>query len=130
VAAILVTIPKTSSRLFPKRTEDTIYSWGTIKRHFDRAMPLPHWTLHDLRRTFATLNAELGTAPHVTEALLNHKTGVRSPIQRIYDRYSYLPEMREAIRRYEARLGGLCAAVLCTAAQSGTKEEPALIAAE
>jgi len=130
VAAILATIPKTSSRLFPKRTEDTTYSWGTIKRHFDREMPLPHWTLHDLRRTFATLNAELGTAPHVTEALLNHKTGVRSPIQRIYDRYTYLPEMREAIRRYDAHLGMLYAAVLSTAAQSGAMEEPALMAAE
>jgi integrase len=33
------------------------------------------WTLHDLRRTFATRLAELGVAPHVIERLLNHVTG-------------------------------------------------------
>lgn len=71
----------------------------------DDAAVLDHWTLHDLRRTFATIHARIGTPPHVTEALLNHKTGTRSPIQRVYDRHTYLPEMREAIHRYEDYLG-------------------------
>ena len=62
---------------------------------------MPHWTLHDLRRTFSTIHARIGTAPHVTEAILNHKTGTRSPIQRIYDRHTYLPEMRVAMSNFE-----------------------------
>lgn len=68
---------------------------------------MAHWTLHDLRRTFSTMHARVGTPPHVTEALLNHKTGTRSPIQRIYDRHTYLPEMRSAIANYERHLSGL-----------------------
>ena len=74
------------------------------KGRFDDLCPLPHWTLHDLRRTFATIHARIGTPPHVTEALLNHKTGTRSPIQRIYDRHTYLPEMRTAMSNYDRYL--------------------------
>ena len=70
---------------------------------------MAHWTLHDLRRTFSTVHARVGTPPHVTEALLNHKTGTRSPIQRIYDRHTYLPEMRNALRAYETHLGSIFA---------------------
>ena len=70
----------------------------------DDAAALKHWTMHDLRRTFSTFHARIGTPPHVTEALLNHKTGTRLPIQRIYDRHTYLPEMRSAIANYEAQL--------------------------
>lgn len=70
----------------------------------DETAKLKHWTIHDLRRTFATNHARIGTPPHVTEALLNHKTGTRTPIQRIYDRHTYLPEMRAAMQAYEAHL--------------------------
>ena len=73
----------------------------------DHTDKLKHWTLHDLRRTFSTVHARIGTPPHVTEALLNHKTGTRSPIQRIYDRHTYLPEMKAAIGNYESNLAKL-----------------------
>ena len=111
VAQVLASIPRTSRFLFPGVLDRPMHSWGTIKRDFDRVVTLPHWTLHDLRRTYSTMNAQLGTPPHVTEALLNHKTGSRSAIQRIYDRHTYLPEMRGAVVRYEAHLSQLCAAV-------------------
>jgi integrase len=70
-------------------------------------MELPPWTLHDLRRTFSTNQARLGTPPDVTEAILNHKTGSRSPIQRIYDRYDRLEPMRRALFAYDAFLVAL-----------------------
>jgi integrase len=111
VMNVLAAIPRRSRLVFPSVNDEPMRSWGTIKRHFDAIVRLPHWTLHDLRRTYSTMNAQLGTPPHVTEALLNHKTGSRSPIQRIYDRHTYLPEMRAAVARYEAHLAQLCAAV-------------------
>ena len=43
----------------------------------------------------------------MTEALLNHKTGTRSPIQRIYDRHTYLPAMRATMANYETYLNDL-----------------------
>ena len=77
------------------------------QREHDKETEMQHWTLHDLRRTFATIHARIGTPPHVTEALLNHKTGTRSPIQRIYDRHTYLPEMRAAMSNYDRYLTDL-----------------------
>lgn len=63
-----------------------------------------NWVLHDLRRTFATTMAELGTAPHVLERLLNHTGGQVSGVAAIYNRATYLPEMRTAIEKYELHL--------------------------
>ena len=47
-----------------------------IQEALDDAAKLAEpWTLHDLRRTAATRIADLGVAPHVIEAILNHVLG-------------------------------------------------------
>lgn len=48
----------------------------------DKRSGVTNWTLHDLRRTFATMHAQIGTPPHVTERMLNHITGTLTPIAR------------------------------------------------
>jgi len=58
------------------------------------------WTIHDIRRTVATEMARLGIAPHIIEAVLNHKTGVISGVASIYNRYGYAEEKREALERW------------------------------
>ena len=106
--AIFDRTPRLTEYLFPSLDGTAAYvGHNKAKGRLDATCPLPHWTLHDLRRTFSTIHARIGTAPHVTEALLNHKTGTRSPIQRIYDRHTYLPEMRAALQRFEIHLGSL-----------------------
>jgi integrase len=62
------------------------------------------WTLHDLRRTFATNLAALGTPIHVTERLLNHVSGTQSGIVAVYQRHSYWDEQTAAIQKWEAKL--------------------------
>ncbi|GGB81905.1 integrase [Marinobacterium zhoushanense] len=52
------------------------------------------WTPHDLRRTGASLMAELGVMPDVIERCLNHTEENR--IKRIYQRHEYRKEMRSA----------------------------------
>lgn len=76
---------------------------GSPYRGIDKAKNALHvsWTLHDLRRTFATLHAQIGTPIHVTEKLLNHVSGSHSGIVAVYQRHTYLPEMREAVDKYE-----------------------------
>ena len=66
-----------------------------------------HWTLHDLRRTFATIHARLGTPPHVVERMLAHTSGAISGVSAIYNRHSYMDEMRAAQRTYEAHIAKL-----------------------
>ncbi|WP_342069769.1 tyrosine-type recombinase/integrase [Yoonia algicola] len=67
--------------------------WSRAQRRLLRETGLPHFTLHDLRRTFATVHAKLGTPIHVTERLLNHVSGTVSGVAAVYNRHSYEQEM-------------------------------------
>ncbi len=67
--------------------------------------PIPHWTLHDLRRTARTGLAELGVPQIVAEKVLNHAE--RNPLVRIYDRHQYAAEKRDALERWGQHLRGI-----------------------
>lgn len=62
-----------------------------------------HFTLHDLRRTFRTNLGRLKVRPDIAERLVNH-ISARTDMEEVYDLHTYLPEMREAIARWEAHL--------------------------
>jgi integrase len=70
----------------------------------DDAEALPHWTLHDLRRTVATNLQQLGVRLEVTEAVLNHTSGSRAGIVGVYQRYKYTTEKRDAMDKWAARV--------------------------
>jgi integrase len=112
--AVLASIPRIdgSPYVFPALRQKspattTFNGWSKSKARFDRECGTTGWTLHDLRRTFATNMQRLGVRLEVTEALLNHVSGTRGGIVGIYQRYHWLPEMREAVLRYEAWLATL-----------------------
>ena len=109
VAAVLDGLSRIdeSPYLFPARTEaGTVFNgWGKCKARLDAEVDgLKPYTLHDLRRTFASTLARLGTPIHVTEKLLNHVSGTISGVAAVYNRHSYMEEMRESIRWYEKEL--------------------------
>lgn len=68
------------------------------------ACGVPDFSLHDIRRTYSTIHAELGTPLHITEQLLNHRSGTISGVASTYNRYSYAKEMREAVLLYEQHI--------------------------
>jgi len=65
---------------------------------------MPHWTLHDLRRTAASGMAAIGIPPHVIEAALNHKSGTIRGVAAVYNRYRYEAEKRQALDAWARRL--------------------------
>jgi hypothetical protein len=65
------------------------------------------FVVHDFRRYLSTAMARLRVPIDVTEAILNHVSGSQSPIQRVYDRYDCLPEMRNALELYEKHLAAI-----------------------
>jgi hypothetical protein len=75
---------------------------------FDKRLTpaVPSWSLHDLRRTWATMVAEFAP-PHIVERVLNRSSGTISGAATIYNRQQYLPEMREAAEKWEAHLASL-----------------------
>jgi integrase len=72
-----------------------------------QAEEIPHWILHDLRRTAATGMARLNIAPHVVDKVLNHVSGTIRGVAAVYNRFEYLEERRAALEawgRYVANL--------------------------
>ncbi|MFC0203358.1 integrase arm-type DNA-binding domain-containing protein [Novosphingobium soli] len=58
--------------------------------------PIPHWVLHDLRRTGKTLMIRSGVSPHVSERVMGH---VIPGVEGVYDQYEYLAEKTAALRK-------------------------------
>ncbi|MEP3893196.1 MAG: site-specific integrase [Litorimonas sp.] len=100
-------LPETGDLLFPAATdfEKPFTTWAWHKKRFDEGVEnVEPYTLHDLRRTFATVHAQIGTPIHVTEKLLNHVSGTISGVAAVYNRHSYVDEMRTAMLNYDTHL--------------------------
>jgi integrase len=111
-ARILAASPQLSEYVFPARgnSEEFFSGWSKCKTRLDAECGIEPWTLHDLRRTFATNLAALGTPIHVTEKLLNHISGTTGGIVAVYQRHTYMDDMRAAIAAWDARLASLVTA--------------------
>ncbi|MEL6954395.1 MAG: integrase family protein [Pseudomonadota bacterium] len=77
--------------------------WSKAKVRVDKHTGVSDWVLHDLRRYFSSTMARLGVPLHITENLLDHRTQLTG-VAAIYNRYSFLPEMREALETYEKHI--------------------------
>ena len=66
---------------------------------------LAPWTLHDLRRTVVTGMNDLGIAPHVVEAVVNHVSGrAKAGVAGVYNRAVYALEKRAALQAWADHL--------------------------
>lgn len=72
------------------------------------ALKLPGgpWRPHDLRRTGASMMAEMGVLPDIVERCLNHTEG--NKMKRIYQRATYEIQMRDAWEAWGQRIERLC----------------------
>lgn len=99
--AVLRKVPRFlgSDYVFTTTGKTPVSGFGRLKERLDKAMPenTKPWINHDLRRTMSTNMAMLGVPQPVTEALLNHRTGVVSGVAAVYNVYSYADEKREAL---------------------------------
>ncbi len=80
--------------------------WGRAKEALDKRIAdagtkIEPWTLHDLRRSFASGLQRLRIAPHVIEACLNH---LPPKLQRTYQMHDYEDEKRTALDRWAAHI--------------------------
>ncbi len=107
---VISELPDTGDLLFPAATnfEKPFTTWAWHKARFNEGLKdVAPYTLHDLRRTFATIHAKIGTPVHVTEKLLNHVTGTISGVAAIYNRHSYLDEMMASNMQFDAHMNSL-----------------------
>jgi integrase len=82
--------------------------WSQSKARLDRRSGVTGWTLHDLRRTVVTgMNDELGIAPHVVEAVINHISGeAKKGVAGTYNLAQYLRERTEALQAWADHITG------------------------
>jgi integrase len=84
-------------------TGNPFSAWSKNKKALDKLAPIAPWTLHDLRRTLRTGLGRLGVRPDIAERVLNHVSS-RTEVEDTYDLNLYLPELRDAIEKWEAHL--------------------------
>ena len=100
---------KKQTLLFPARGKpsSTFNGFSKCKASLDKLCGVKNWTLHDLRRTFATGLASLNVPIHVTEKILNHVSGTTGGIVAIYQRHNYWAEQVAALNLWEGKLESL-----------------------
>jgi integrase len=108
LASDLISIVESVSDLaFTTNGKTPVSGWSKIKKRLDRAMLVPPWRLHDLRRTAATGMAEIGIAPHIVEAALNHVSGAKAGVAGTYNRAEYAKEKKAALESWAAHVIGV-----------------------
>ncbi|CAN7470849.1 tyrosine-type recombinase/integrase [Mesorhizobium sp. LjNodule214] len=81
-----------------------------VKRDAASILGVEPWTAHDLRRTAATHMEELGVSPFIIGHVLNHVSATKASItSRVYARYDYMREKRDALAHWANRLAGIVA---------------------
>ena len=98
---IIESVPRLVGKdtLFGEWSERGFTRWWQAKLDLDERLgdAVKPWRHHDLRRSAATGMADLGIAPHVIEAALNHISGHKAGVAGIYNRSSYEREVRNAL---------------------------------
>jgi integrase len=105
VVEILKKQPSLSPFVFTSTGTTPFSGYSRSKERLDRRLKILHWTLHDLRRTFVTRISEMGVAPQVVEAIVNHVTGqAKVGVAGIYNRALYMDERRSALDAWSLEL--------------------------
>jgi integrase len=91
-------------------------NWNKLKRVLDaavsaiakgesgKAVEIPHWTLHDLRRSFASGLQHIGIEPQVIERATNHISGTFGGVVGVYQRDMLVDDVRAALSSWSRYL--------------------------
>ena len=94
----LPTFESEAGYLFTTNGRTPVSGFGRARERLAAAMPWgPPFTLHDLRRSFASGCAELGVSEHIVDRCLNHSGRKVSGVARIYNRSEYLLDRQAAL---------------------------------
>jgi integrase len=81
--------------VFADRTGSPRSKIARAKKAFEKAYPMPHWTIHDLRRTARSLMAKAEVPTVHAELVMGHK---QRGVIGIYDRHDYADEKAHALK--------------------------------
>jgi integrase len=90
--------------VFPNANGGKLDNWDRWSKSMFKRTGTSGWTRHDLRRTCATLAADLNVAPHIISILLGHKTPENNHLLGIYNKSRYRQQHGEALQAVADRL--------------------------
>ena len=91
---------------FPNKYAEPFTFASAYDRAFRMDCNFSDWVLHDLRRTMATRWQEMGIEIATTEKMLSH-SAITGGLVGIYQRSTYLAQMRSAVQKWEEHLQAL-----------------------
>jgi integrase len=113
---LLVGLPRLGEYVFTTRDNKPIAAFSVAKTNLDveiaaanAGTPIPPWRFHDLRRSFATNLAKLGTQLPTVEKLLNHTSGSFAGVAGIYQRHDFAAEKRAALELWAQHIANIVA---------------------
>lgn len=82
--------------------------WSNAKEALDARVTalndgqeIPHWVLHDFRRTFRTLGGDICKIPdNITDVCIYHVGEAKKGLNGVYNKRTYLDEKRDAMQRW------------------------------
>jgi len=93
-----------SDLVFTTTGKTPISGFSRAKIEIDKLSKVKKWVLQDLRRTCRTNLPRLGVSPFIAKLTIGHKI---PGIDQVYDRYSYMPEKRETLDKWDEFIQGL-----------------------
>jgi integrase len=95
--------------VFGRAIDRPFTGWGASKEALDTRLKaartkMKPWVTHDLRRTASTGMGELGIAPHVIEAALNHVSGFRHGVAGVYNLSQLEAPIRHALATWNTHV--------------------------
>jgi integrase len=103
---LLENLPRLGDFIFTTRGDRPLSGFSKMKARLHNLIGFDDWTLHDLRRTAGTNMAALRVAPSTISRVLNHAEG---GVTKIYVRYGYLEEKRDALNTWAHKLESIVA---------------------
>jgi integrase len=94
--------PRRGPFLFGRRGRTGFSGYSDAKRKLDAVLgeAVAPWTIHDIRHSVVTHMAEIGIAPHIIEAIVNHLSGHTGRIAGIYNHAAYREPKRVALQTW------------------------------
>lgn len=84
--------------VFSTKGTTPVVGFSKTKKSIDRKSSVRDWRIHDFRRTMVTGMNEMGIAPHVVEAVVNHISGeAKAEVAGIYNKAQYMDARKAAL---------------------------------
>ena len=101
---------KEDGLIFPSQRQSScnpVSGFSKVKVRLDKRSGIIDWRIHDIRRTVATNLAALGVADTIIARILDHRIVGIPDVTAVYNRHQYIPEMHDALKRWELQLGSI-----------------------